>query len=61
MSRQMMIGAMLAMAALTGCTTTEGQQSTDAFVAREMSKHGVQGSTAKTTSAPDRVLVAPSS
>ncbi len=56
-----MIGAMLAVSALTGCATTEGQQSTDAFVAREMSKHGVESSNPKTTSTPDRIVVAPSS
>lgn len=60
MRSQMMIGALMAMAALAGCATTEGQQSTDAFVAHEMSKRGVE-STSKTSQAPDRVLVAPSS
>lgn len=61
MRRQLMVGAIFAMAGLAGCSTTEGQHSTDEFVAREMSKRGVESSGGKTSPAPDRSLAAPSS
>lgn len=40
--KKLVIGAVLAASALSGCATTgEGQEATDAFVSRELKKHGV--------------------
>lgn len=61
MTRHVAVALVLAVSALAGCSTTEGQQSTDAFVAREMTRRGVTVDHNKTEPAPAGVTTAPAS